>query len=92
LSGAKFGVTEWYASIHYTALFIVGALLARHREHLKSMLQHMGPKTKRILFLIGLLLYIYAHPSFLLNMGIEGLNLPNGDRYLVYVAGSRDFN
>jgi hypothetical protein len=74
LSGANFWGTEWYASIHYTAMFITGALLAKHRERLKSTLQKMGPKARRILSLKGLLLYIYAHPSFLLHKVNDGLN------------------
>jgi Predicted acyltransferases len=74
LSGADFWGTEWYASLHYTAMFIVGALLAKHRDHLQSMLRNMRATAKRFLFLFGLLLYVYANPSFILNMVIEGFN------------------
>lgn len=74
LSGADFTGTEWHATVHYTALFIVGALLAKYRKPLKAKIRSLGPKRTLALSLIGLLLYVYAHPSFVINMLVEGFH------------------
>jgi len=74
LSGANFTGTEWHATVHYAALFIVGALLAKYREPLRDKIRSLGPKRTLTLSLVGLLLYVYARPSYIIHMLFEGFN------------------
>jgi peptidoglycan/LPS O-acetylase OafA/YrhL len=66
--------TEIYYTIHCTSLFIVGALLAKYRVNVIKKLSTLSMKSKIILFLIGIILYLYAHPSFVLNILIQDFN------------------
>jgi peptidoglycan/LPS O-acetylase OafA/YrhL len=66
--------TELYYTIHCTSLFIVGALLAKYRVNAINKLSTLGMKSKIALFLIGIILYLYAHPSFVLNILIQDFN------------------
>lgn len=59
--------TELYTSIHYASIFIVGALLAKHIDNIKQIFLRINYKRKLVLFLIGFILFDYAHPSFILN-------------------------
>lgn len=74
LSDKVFTGTEVYYTIHCTALFIIGALLAKHRTNLISKFSNLTIKNKISLFVIGIILYLYAHPSFVLNILIPNLN------------------
>ncbi|MGG7619538.1 acyltransferase family protein [Bacillus coreaensis] len=66
--------TELYYTIHCTSLFIVGALLAKYRVNVINKLSTLSIKSKILLFLIGIILYLYAHPSFVLNILIQDFN------------------
>ncbi len=74
LSGAQFLGTEIYVTLHYCMIFIIGALIAKYRENLIKRTSDLNIKSKIMLFLIGTILYLYAHPSFLLNILINGFN------------------
>ncbi|GGD73427.1 acyltransferase family protein [Paenibacillus nasutitermitis] len=60
--------TELFATINYTGMFIVGALLAQHREWLKNKFMNFSVKIKILFFSAGLLMYAYLHPSFAIKM------------------------
>jgi peptidoglycan/LPS O-acetylase OafA/YrhL len=73
-SGRNFVGTEFYATVHYTAMFMIGALLAKNREKLIHQVTKLTLKFKTGVFLMGFILYLYAHPSFILNIVIRDLN------------------
>ena len=66
--------TELYYTIHCTSLFILGALLAKNRLNVINKLSNLNIKNKITLFFIGVILYLYAHPSFVLNIFIQDFN------------------
>ncbi|WP_168733823.1 acyltransferase family protein [Metabacillus sediminilitoris] len=66
--------TELYYSVHLTSLFIVGALLAKFRYDIINYLLNLKFKSKMFIFILGLILYLYAHPSFVLNILIRDFN------------------
>ncbi|MGE7914302.1 acyltransferase family protein [Lysinibacillus xylanilyticus] len=68
LTSAEYLGTELFVSIHYLALFIVGALLAKHRKYLINCYKNLSKNFKILFFFIGIILYVYAHPSFVLNL------------------------
>lgn len=72
--GRSFWGTEWYVTANYTGMFIIGALLAKNREKIKNKLLTLSLRGNYLLFIIGIILYLYAHPSFMLNQVIPGLN------------------
>lgn len=74
LTNADYLGTELFVSIHYTALFIVGALLAKHRKYLINSYKNLSRNIKVLLFFVGIILYVYAHPSFVLNMLIPDMH------------------
>jgi peptidoglycan/LPS O-acetylase OafA/YrhL len=55
-------------------MFIIGALLAKNIEYIKKRITMMKLRYKKLLFLAGIILYLYFHPSFLFNMVINGFN------------------
>lgn len=67
LTGSEFFGVELFATLHYSALFIIGALLAKNREYLINTYKSLPPLSKMVLFLIGVILFVYAHPSFILS-------------------------
>ncbi len=73
-SDVPFSGTEIYYSIHCTSLFIVGALLAKNKEKILKRFSKFSTKQKIPLFLSGMILYLYAHPSFVINMLIPDFN------------------
>lgn len=68
LTDSSFIGTEVYVTIHYSGIFIFGALLARYKENIIDRISAFNIKAKIALFLTGICLYLYAHPSFLLNI------------------------
>lgn len=66
--------TEVYATIHYSAIFILGALIAKFRDEISKIFKKLSIKFKVIIFTIGILLFVYAHPSFVLNIMINDFN------------------
>lgn len=70
LTGSEYFGTELFVSVHYIALFIVGALLAKHRYYLINSYRTLTGNLKILIFFIGVILYVYAHPSFVLNIFI----------------------
>jgi peptidoglycan/LPS O-acetylase OafA/YrhL len=67
-TSSSFTGTEIYVSIHYSAIFIVGALLARYKDNISQMISSIEIKSKLVLFFTGICLYLYAHPSFILSI------------------------
>jgi peptidoglycan/LPS O-acetylase OafA/YrhL len=74
ITNAPFLGTELYSTIHYCSMFVIGALLAKYRRDLTDHFLTLSTKYKGLLFLTGVVLYVYAHPSFILNMLIADLN------------------
>jgi peptidoglycan/LPS O-acetylase OafA/YrhL len=66
VTGAEYAESAWHASLHYAAMFIVGALIARHREELKHRVWGMPRAEKLALAAVGLVLYLYFRPSYVL--------------------------
>jgi peptidoglycan/LPS O-acetylase OafA/YrhL len=64
----SFAGTELYVSIHYSAIFIVGALLARYKADISRKVSTWKFQSKFALFLTGICFYLYAHPSFVLSI------------------------
>ncbi|MFC8685096.1 acyltransferase family protein [Brevibacillus porteri] len=73
ITNAEFDGTEVYSTFHYTSLFILGALLAKYREELVNRLTVLSRRKKVILFITGIVLYLYLHPSFVLNVIIDDM-------------------
>ncbi|WNB93905.1 acyltransferase [Bacillus sp. NEB1478] len=66
--------TEFYYTIHCTSLFILGALLAKYRVNIINKMLNISGIKKISLFILGIVLYLYAHPSFILNIIIQDFN------------------
>ncbi|MCM3573757.1 acyltransferase [Mesobacillus subterraneus] len=64
----SFTGTELYVSIHYSAIFILGALLAKSKDNIIQRITSCKIKSKLALFLTGIFFYLYAHPSFILSI------------------------
>lgn len=73
-TNASFLGTELYVSIHYSAIFIIGALLAKYREIIINKFIDFSNRNRIIILGTGIILFLYAHPSFLLNILIPNLN------------------
>jgi peptidoglycan/LPS O-acetylase OafA/YrhL len=71
LTNASFVGTELYSTIHYSTMFVFGALLAKYREEICKKVLALNSRFKIILFLIGIIFYLYAHPSFIASMIIQ---------------------
>ncbi|NOV00210.1 acyltransferase family protein [Paenibacillus planticolens] len=56
--------TELVATINYIAMFVIGALLAKYRMTIANKFSLLTKKSKVILFVIGLIIYLFLHPSF----------------------------
>ncbi|MGO4272558.1 acyltransferase family protein, partial [Paenibacillus sp. TAF58] len=54
--------TELVATSNYTAMFIVGALLAKYRKTIANKFSLLTKKFKIIVFAIGLITYLFIHP------------------------------
>ncbi|TCN22212.1 acyltransferase family protein [Mesobacillus foraminis] len=65
---AQFLGTELYATLHYSSIFVVGALLSKYHTVLKQHLLQLNMPKKCLLFFTGVILFLYAHPSFILNI------------------------
>lgn len=74
LTDASFIGTELYVSLHYCSMFIIGALIAKNRKEIINWISQFNLKIKISLFLIGVVLFLYAHPSFVLNILIVDFN------------------
>ncbi|WP_160726052.1 acyltransferase family protein [Bacillus sp. USDA818B3_A] len=66
--------TEIYVSIHCCSMFVIGALLAKYREVIFFRVSFINRKYKKVIFILGIIFYLYAHPSFLLNLIINDFN------------------
>ncbi|WP_282942335.1 acyltransferase [Paenibacillus sp. RC67] len=60
--------TEFFATINYTAMFVIGALIAKYRLEIQKRFITLSKKFKVLLLLTGLLMYLYFHPSFAIKM------------------------
>lgn len=74
LSNVTFTGTQIYSTIHYSAIFVIGALLAKHRDEIKNIINNLNKKLKITVLVSGLILYLYAHPSFVLNLFFSDIN------------------
>ncbi|KQX51975.1 acyltransferase family protein [Paenibacillus sp. Root444D2] len=59
--------TEYVASLNYTAMFIIGALLAKYRSHIAQKFTSLSNKIKVLAIAFGLVSYLFVHPSFVIN-------------------------
>ncbi len=48
--------------------------MARYQNNIRNLFLGLNTVTKYLLFIFGLILYLYAHPSFILNLLIEDFN------------------
>jgi peptidoglycan/LPS O-acetylase OafA/YrhL len=60
-------------TISYSAIFVIGAILAKHKDDLFSYLNQLSKINKLLFIAGGLFLYVYAKPSFALN-SLFGVN------------------
>lgn len=56
--------TELVSTINYTAMFVIGALLAKYRMPITNKFMFLTKQFKITLLLIGLFIYLFLHPSF----------------------------
>ncbi|WP_423408376.1 acyltransferase family protein [Heyndrickxia sp. MSNUG] len=62
----------YFDTVHYTAMFIIGVLLAKQKDSLTASLRSLG-KNKRVLLLIGaFIMYTYSHLLSALPTNIIG--------------------
>ncbi|WP_373291243.1 acyltransferase family protein [Paenibacillus marchantiophytorum] len=59
--------TEYVASLNYTALFIIGALLAKYRSYISHKFNSLSVKVKISVFAFGIATYLFVHPSFVIK-------------------------
>jgi peptidoglycan/LPS O-acetylase OafA/YrhL len=59
--------TEGYVTLYIVSMFIVGALIAKYRFKLIEFMNSLSRMHKIIMFLGALLIYVYIHPSYILN-------------------------
>ncbi|MBT2758391.1 acyltransferase [Mesobacillus foraminis] len=71
---AQFWGTELYATLHYSSIFVVGALLSKYHTVLRQHLLQLNMPKKCLLLFTGIILFLYAHPSFILNILQPGFN------------------
>lgn len=63
---------DWIAdTIYYTTAFLVGGLVAKHKDELISKAKSLTDKQKIIGLISGVFLYTYAKPTVLLRMFFE---------------------
>ncbi len=63
---------DYFHTLHYSALFIVGAILARYRLEMIEKIKDLTTLKQTTLLLTGLFLYLYAKPAFALNILLGG--------------------
>lgn len=73
VTNVSFAGTELYSTIHYCAMFVFGALLAKYRDEIRKKIVTLSSRNKIMLFFIGIILYVYAHPSFIVNIIFQGI-------------------
>lgn len=59
---------DYFQTIHYISMFIVGAILARNKEYLIKYFGNLSTKFKYTLLGLGLFVYLYAKPAFALGI------------------------
>lgn len=67
-TSAYFNQTEWFSTVNYTSLFIIGALIAKYRENIIAVISKIKTKNKIFLLIVGLVFFIYGHPSFAIRV------------------------
>jgi len=67
----SYQIADWYSSLHYSAMFIVGAIVAKYRVELLAKISDLGSKNKLMLFMFGFVMYIYARPSYIVGRLIQ---------------------
>lgn len=71
LTNPQFIGTELYTTVHYSAMFIIGALLAKHIKVISVRMLLIKRAYKIAVLITGILTYLYVHPSFVLNIFIS---------------------
>ncbi|TXK72270.1 acyltransferase [Paenibacillus sp. N3.4] len=56
--------TEYVATLNYTAMFTIGALLAKYKSNIANKFNLLTNKIKILGLAFGLFAYLFAHPSF----------------------------
>lgn len=59
--------TEHIITIHYTAMFVIGALLAKYTPRIKNILISLSKMARVAIFSFGVMIYVYIHPSFVIK-------------------------
>lgn len=62
--------TEFAATINYTSMFIVGALIAKYSVNISLAFVKLNKTSKIALFAFGLITYLFIHPSFAIKLFI----------------------
>ncbi|WP_161487823.1 acyltransferase family protein [Paenibacillus glacialis] len=52
--------TSYMESIHFISIFLIGGLIAKHREALQNIYNNFSRKMKWLLILVGFILYTYS--------------------------------
>jgi peptidoglycan/LPS O-acetylase OafA/YrhL len=68
ISDASFWGTELYSTFHYADLFILGAVIAKHKDNIVKTVSRLKKRNKLLLFLLGFICYTYVKPSFVLRV------------------------
>ena len=63
---------DFFHTLHYTSIFIIGALLAKHRIYLVEKIKKFPFNMNIFLGLIGLFFYLFAKPAFALSIIFGG--------------------
>lgn len=56
--------TEFVASLNSTAMFIIGALIAKYKSSITNKFASLSNKIKVTAFVFGVVTYLFVHPSF----------------------------
>ncbi len=63
---------DYFQTFHYVSIFIAGALLAKYRNYLVEKIRGFTFRHKMTILLLGLFLYLYAKPAFVLKIIFGG--------------------
>ncbi len=66
ITGATQLETSLHASLHYAAMFVVGALIAKHREEIGGLMAGLTKARRLALLVAGVAMYLYFRPSYVL--------------------------
>ncbi|WP_171681366.1 acyltransferase family protein [Paenibacillus planticolens] len=65
---------EYVATLNYTAMFIIGALLAKYRSQISLKFSSLSKRIKILTLAVGLFTYLLVHPSYVLSILFHGFS------------------